>query len=166
MTASDTAVTISHQPKPQTDWVLTDSPAPEDVAAISDALERFTIEHTGIADRRPLAVLVRDPETRQVAGGLAGRTSLGLFFLDLFYLPPRLRGSGLGTEILRQAEDEARARGCRTAVLYTITFQAPGFYQKNGWKRLGEVPCDPPGTSRVFMTKELTAPAGEPVRSR
>ncbi|MFJ3402238.1 GNAT family N-acetyltransferase [Streptomyces microflavus] len=166
MTASDTAVTISHQPKPQTDCMLTDSPTPEDVAAISDALERFTIEHTGIANRRPLAVLVRDPETRQVAGGLTGRTSLGLFFLDLFYLPPRLRGSGLGTEILRQAEDEARARGCRTAVLYTITFQAPGFYQKNGWKRLGEVPCDPPGTSRVFMTKELTASTGEPVRSR
>ncbi|MCX5398932.1 GNAT family N-acetyltransferase [Streptomyces sp. NBC_00102] len=166
MTASDTAVTISHQPKPQTDWVLTDAPTPEDVAAISDALERFNIEHTGIADRRPLAVLVRDPETRQVVGGLTGRTSLGLFFLDLFYLPPRLRGSGLGTEILRQAEDEARARGCRTAVLYTITFQAPGFYQKNGWKRLGEVPCDPPGTSRVFMTKELTASTGEPVRSR
>ncbi|MER8199006.1 GNAT family N-acetyltransferase [Streptomyces microflavus] len=166
MTASDTAVTISHQPKPQTDWVLTDSPTPEDVAAISDALERFNIEHTGIADRRPLAVLVRDPETRQVVGGLTGRTSLGLFFLDLFYLPPRLRGSGLGTEILRQAEDEVRARGCRTAVLYTITFQAPGFYQENGWKRLGEVPCDPPGTSRVFMTKELTASTGEPVRSR
>ncbi|MEU9930072.1 MULTISPECIES: GNAT family N-acetyltransferase [Streptomyces] len=166
MTASDTAVTASHQPKPQTDWVLTDSPLSEDVAAISDALERFNIEHTGIADRRPLAVLVRDPETRQVVGGLTGRTSLGLFFLDLFYLPPRLRGSGLGTEILRQAEDEARARGCRTAVLYTITFQAPGFYQKHGWKRLGEVPCDPPGTSRVFMTKELTASTGEPVRSR
>ncbi|MFC8624907.1 GNAT family N-acetyltransferase [Streptomyces anulatus] len=166
MTASDTVVTISHQPKPQTDWVLTDSPTPEGVAAISDALERFNIEHTGITDRRSLAVLVRDPETHQVVGGLIGRTSLGLFFLDLFYLPTRLRGSGLGTEILRQAEDEARARGCRTAVLYTITFQAPGFYQKNGWKRLGEVPCDPPGTSRVFMTKELTASTGEPVRSR
>ncbi|WP_326841093.1 GNAT family N-acetyltransferase [Streptomyces sp. NBC_01558] len=166
MPASDTAVTASHQPKPQTDWVLTDSPLSEDVAAISDALDRFNSEHTGIADRRPLAVLVRDPETRQVVGGLTGRTSLGLFFLDLFYLPPRLRGSGLGTEILRQAEDEARARGCRTAVLYTITFQAPGFYQKHGWKRLGEVPCDPPGTSRVFMTKELTAPTGEPTRFR
>ncbi|WP_329538662.1 GNAT family N-acetyltransferase [Streptomyces sp. NBC_01220] len=166
MSASDTAVTVSHQPKPQTDWVLTDAPTPEDAAAISGALDRFNIEHTGIADRRPLAVLVRDPDTHQVVGGLTGRTSLGLFFLDLFYLPPRLRGSGLGTVLLRQAEDEARARGCRTAVLYTITFQAPGFYQKHGWKRLGEVPCDPPGTSRVFMTKELTAPTGEPVRPR
>ncbi|WP_327172912.1 GNAT family N-acetyltransferase [Streptomyces sp. NBC_01336] len=166
MPAPDTAVTASHQPAPQPDCMLTDAPNPEDAATISDALDRFNIEHTGIADRRPLAVLVRDPDTHQVVGGLTGRTSLGLFFLDLFYLPTRLRGGGLGTEILRQAEDEARARGCRTAVLYTITFQAPGFYQKHGWKRLGEVPCDPPGTSRVFMTKELTASTGEPVRSR
>ncbi|MEV0916642.1 GNAT family N-acetyltransferase [Streptomyces sp. NPDC049967] len=166
MTSSNTAVTGSHQSEPRTGFVLTDAPTPQDVAAISDALDRFNIEHTGIADRRSLGVLVRDPATRQVVGGLTGRTSLGLFFLDLFYLPPRLRGGGLGTRILRQAEDEARARGCRTAVLYTITFQAPGFYQKHGWKRLGEVPCDPLGTSRVFMTKELTAPSGASVRAR
>lgn len=166
MTASDTAVTASPHPELRTDLVVTDAPTAADIAVISDALDRFNIEHTGIADRKPLAFLVRDPETHQAVGGLTGRTSLGLFFIDLFYLPPQLRGSGLGREILRQAEDEAHARGCRTAVLYTITFQAPGFYRKQGWKLLGEVPCDPPGTSRVFMTKELTAPTGQPVRPR
>jgi GNAT superfamily N-acetyltransferase len=136
---------------------------PADIAVISDALDRFNIEKTGIDDHRPLAVLARDPETHQVIGGLTGRTSLGLFFVDLFFLPPELRGSGLGGEILRQAEDEARTRGCRAAVLYTITFQAPGFYRKQGWKRLGEVPCDPQGTSRLFMIKELTAQTGKRV---
>ena len=88
-----------------------------------------------------------------------GVPALGLLFVDFFYLPPELRGQGLGAEILRQAEREAHARGCRTAVLYTISFQAPDFYRKRGWQLLGEVPCDPPGTSRVFLTKELT-PAG------
>ncbi|MEV6107024.1 GNAT family N-acetyltransferase [Streptomyces sp. NPDC051940] len=166
MTASDTNVTASPHPGPRTDLVVTDAPSPADIAVISDALDRFNIEHTGITDRTPLAVLVRDPKTHQAVGGLTGRTSLGLFFVDLFYLPPQLRGSGLGREILRRAEDEAHARGCRTAVLYTITFQAPGFYRKQGWKLLGKVPCDPPGTSRVFMTKELTAPTGQPVRPR
>jgi GNAT superfamily N-acetyltransferase len=91
-----------------------------------------------------------------VVGGLTGRTSLGLLFVDLFYLPAGLRGGGIGGEILRLAEGEARRRGCRTAVLYTISFQAPGFYQRNGWRVFGEVPCDPPGTSRVFMTKSLS----------
>ncbi|MFE5095656.1 GNAT family N-acetyltransferase [Streptomyces sp. NPDC056638] len=154
MPASDTTVSTPN-------LVVTDAPIPADIAMISDALDRFNIEKTGVEDRRPLAVLVHDPETHQVIGGLTGRTSLGLFFVDLFYLPSELRGSGLGGEILRQAEDEARARGCRAAVLYTITFQAPGFYRKRGWERLGEVPCDPPGTSRVFMTKELAARTGD-----
>jgi hypothetical protein len=56
---------------------------------------------------------------------------------------------------LRQAEDEGRRRGCRAGVLYTISFQAPGFYARHGWRVFGEIPCDPPGTSRVFMTKDL-----------
>jgi hypothetical protein len=30
-----------------------------------------------------------------------------------------------------------------------------GFYERNGWRRFGEIPCDPPGTSRIFMTNEL-----------
>jgi GNAT superfamily N-acetyltransferase len=137
---------------------ITDQPEGADVALISDALDRFNVEQTGVADRRPLAVLVRDPETGRVLGGLTGRTSLGLLFVDVFYLPPELRGDGVGSEILRQAEDEARRRGCRAGVLYTISFQAPGFYRRHGWRDFGEVPCDPPGTSRIFMTKDLTKP--------
>ncbi|GAB2748162.1 GNAT family N-acetyltransferase [Kitasatospora kifunensis] len=137
--------------------VVTDSPAPADLALISDELDHFNIEASGTADRRPLAVLVKDPETGAVLGGLTGRTSLGLLFVDLFHLPSTLRGQGLGSEILRQAEEEGRRRGCRSAVLYTITFQAPGFYQRHGWQVFGEIPCDPPGTSRVFMTKDLTS---------
>ncbi|MFJ2807984.1 GNAT family N-acetyltransferase [Kitasatospora sp. NPDC087271] len=146
-------------PRPGIGLTVTDAPKPADVSLISDALDRFNTDSTSVDDRRPLAVLVRDCVTSQVIGGLTGRTSLGLFFLDLFFLPAELRHGGLGSEILRRAESEARARGCRTAVLYTISFQAPGFYAKHGWRRLGEVPCDPPGTSRVFMTKDLAPPS-------
>ncbi|WP_433333665.1 GNAT family N-acetyltransferase [Spirillospora sp. CA-294931] len=146
---------ITHAPDRPT-IVVTDSPSSRDVALISDGLDELNVEVAGLDDLRPLAVLAKDPETGKVVGGLTGRTSLGLLFIDLFYLPPALRGSGLGSEILRQAEQEARERGCRTAVLYTISFQAPGFYLKHDWYVFGEVPCDPPGTSRVFMTKDLS----------
>ncbi|MCE7001787.1 GNAT family N-acetyltransferase [Kibdelosporangium philippinense] len=133
---------------------VTDSPAPQDVAVISDGLDEFNLLKAGINDRRDLAVLARDPDTQEVIGGLTGRTSLGLLFVDLFYLPPGLRGAGLGSEILRQAEEEARRRGCQTGVVYTISFQAPEFYERNGWQRFGEIPSGQ-GTSRVFMTKNL-----------
>lgn len=124
-------------------------------AAVGGGLNRFNAEITGYADMQPLAVVVRDAATGDVLGGATGRSSLGLLFLDLFYLPASLRGAGLGTRILALFEEEGRRRGCRSAVLYTISFQAPAFYERKGWRRFGEIPCDPPGTSRVFMTKEL-----------
>jgi hypothetical protein len=50
--------------------------------------------------------------------------------------------------ILEMAENEARRRDCRAGVLLTINFQAPGFYQRLGWRVFGEIPCDPPGMKR------------------
>ena len=139
----------------QPEITLTDAPTPSEVAQISDDLDQFNIDVTDIEDRRPLAVLVKDPDTGKLLGGMTGRTSLGLMFVDVFHLPKSLRGSGLGNRILRMAEEEGKRRGCKAAVLYTINFQAPGFYERHGWKVFGEVPCDPPGTSRIFMTKQL-----------
>ncbi len=124
-------------------------------AALSSGLNDFNDEVTGYADRRAIAVMAHDPETGSVIGGAIGRSSLGLLFLDLFYLPPGYRRSGLGTEILGVFEAEGRRRGCVAAVLYTISFQAPAFYERQGWQRFGEVACQPAGTSRLFFSKPL-----------
>jgi GNAT superfamily N-acetyltransferase len=139
----------------RSDIFVTDVIDPPIEQAIGGGLNHFNDMVTGISDRRHLAVVVREPETNEIVGGAIGGSSLGMLFLDLFYLPKPLRGSGLGTEVLRMFEDEGRRRGCRSAVLYTISFQAPGFYERNGWRRFGDIPCHPPGTSRIFMTKEL-----------
>jgi GNAT superfamily N-acetyltransferase len=135
--------------------VVTDALERPTAAALSDALDAFNDEVTGISDLRPLAVVVKDPGNGQVLGGVTGRTSLRLLFIDIFFLPPSLRGNGLGSRILQMAEDEGRRRGCRSAFLYTVSFQAPDFYRRHGWHSFGEIPCDPPGTSRIFMTKTL-----------
>lgn len=121
---------------------------------IESGLNRYNDETVGFNENKPLAVIVRD-EHGVVLGGMIGRTYLGLAFVDLVYLPPEVRGRGLGSQILKRVEDVARSRGCKTAVLYTITFQAPLFYEKNGWQRFGEIPCLPEGASRVFLKKDL-----------
>ncbi|SMG02182.1 Acetyltransferase [Burkholderia singularis] len=51
--------------------------------------------------------------------------------------------------------EEVKRRGCVSAVLYTLSFQAPKFYEKQGYKVFGEVPCLPAGTARVFLVKTL-----------
>ncbi|HLJ18811.1 MAG TPA: GNAT family N-acetyltransferase [Stellaceae bacterium] len=139
------------------DFVLTVTDAPSERAqeVIEKGLNGYNAEQASYWDSRPLAVLASDPLTSEVLGGFLGRTSLGLLFIDLVYLPDRVRGSGLGSRMLAMAEAEALERGCRRGVLYTISFQAPGFYERHGWREFGRIPCDPPGTARVFMTKEL-----------
>jgi len=140
---------------PEVLLTLTDAPPPEAESAIADGLNAFNERQTGIAHSRPLAVLLHGANTGALLGGLVGRTSLGLFFVDLIFVPDELRGSGVGSEIMSRAEAEAVARGCTQAVLYTIAFQAPGFYQRLGYQVFGEVRSGPADQARIFMTKSL-----------
>ncbi len=142
------------------DIVLTDTPNATDVAVIDGGLADFNAEHSDYHDKRELAVLARDKATGNTIGGLLGRTSLGLLFIDLVYLPPVLRGQDIGSRMLGMMEQEAARRGCRSATVMTISFQAPGFYERHGWREVGRVPCDPPGTFRVFLSKMLSGADG------
>ena len=134
--------------------ILIDAPDETAQTIIENGLADYNEEQAGYRDGRELAVLVTGPDD-QVCGGLLGRTSLGLLFIDLFYVPPDLRKSGVGARSLRIAEEEAIRRGCVSAVLFTISFQAPAFYQRYGWREVARIPCLPPGTSRIVMTKTL-----------
>ncbi len=131
------------------------NPDAEQLLPIEEGLNNFNDLITGMSDRQPLSVLIKSAKNGEVLGGMQGRSSLGLLFIDLFYLPPALRKMGLGTEILLRFEEEGRKRGCTAAFLYTISFQAPDFYKKHGWEEFGRIDCKPEGTSRIFMKKSL-----------
>jgi hypothetical protein len=75
---------------------LTDAPTAEQQRVIGSGFVKFNAERAGYSDSRDLAILVSDPATQQVVGGLLGRTSLGILFVDLFYVPDALRGQRLG----------------------------------------------------------------------
>ncbi|GLR00076.1 GNAT family N-acetyltransferase [Dyella mobilis] len=137
--------------------VLTDKPEPGELAAVRRGLDAFNLAASGIDDQRALALLVKDPHTGEVTGGLYGRTSRGVLFIDVFFLPESMRGTGLGSKLLQMAEEEGLRRGCPIGLLHTNSFQAPGFYAKHGWREYGNFPSDPPGTSRIFFTKDLAA---------
>ena len=90
----------------ETTITLTDAPDDAERAMIMDALRAYNEAQAGGSDARPLAILVRDPETKKVAGGLLGRTSLGLLTVERFFLPEALRqgfrneGTAAGTSKL------------------------------------------------------------------
>ena len=100
-----------------------------------------------------LAITVRDPRG-EVVGGLWGRTGFGFLFVELLALG-RAKGSGLGREVMRLAEAEARRRGLHGIWLDTWTFQAPDFYPKLGFVECGRITDYPPGHDRIFYVKRL-----------
>ena len=102
----------------------------------------------------PLAVLVCD-EAGAVVGGLIGRTTAAWLYVELFWLPEALRGTGLGTRVMMEAEAEAVQRGCIGAHLDTYDYQAPDFYRKLGYEVFGSIEDHPPGHTRFWMRKRF-----------
>jgi GNAT superfamily N-acetyltransferase len=139
---------------------VTDTLDPADVAVITDGLSAYNVSQTGYRDFRPLAVFVRDPATGKVVGGLYGRSSFGLVYVDRFFLPENLRRERIGSRVLAMAEEEGRRRGCTRIALTTLSVQAPGFYQKQGYDIAATIDCDPPGLTRYYMMKRLTPTPG------
>lgn len=124
-------------------------------ADVLGGLAEFNHSQTGLTGAKELAVIARDAETGKFLGGGLGAHSFGVAYLDLLFVDPSQRKTGLGAQILQEFEDEAIRRGCISGVLYTYTFQAPGFYPRYGWQRMGAIPCLPEGNERIYYQKSF-----------
>ena len=133
---------------------LTDSPTPEDLAAIGDNLAAFNEADVGPANRQPLAVLLRD-DAGTILGGLSGYTAWGWLYIQWLWLHPSERGHGWAARLLATAETEARNRACRAAWIDTFNPVALRIYQRAGYAPFGALPDFPKGRTRTFLQKAL-----------
>ena len=141
--------------KTDPDITVTDELDPADVAVITDGLDAYDFSQIGYRDFRRLFVVVRDPQTGRVVGGLYGRSEFGLVYVDWLFLPEGLRRARIGSRVLATAEEEGRRCGCTRIALTTLSVQAPGFYKKQGYDVAATIDCDPPGLTRYYMIKKL-----------
>jgi GNAT superfamily N-acetyltransferase len=142
--------------------IVTDEPDPNDRDAIVKPLIAFNTDVFGPSAFRPLAVLLRDPETGETTGGLWAKSSYDWLYVELLYVPEELRGRGVGGRLMQRAEDEALARGCAGVWLDTFGFQARAFYEKRGYVAFGELPDHPRGSGRYFMKRTLKTEPSDP----
>ena len=106
-------------------------------------------------DYCPLVIMLSDADSGSILGGLWGETNFAYLHVDLLFVPETLRGSGLGRQMMLDAEEEAMARGSRGAWLDTYSFQARGFYERLGFSVFGTIDDFPPGQKRFFMKKSF-----------
>jgi GNAT superfamily N-acetyltransferase len=133
---------------------VTDAPDPVDLARVGDGLSRFNEQDAGPANRRTLAVFLRD-ESGRVQGGLWGYTAWGWLYTQWLWLDETQRGRGAAGRLLAAAEDEARARGCNGAWIDTFSPLALRVYMRAGYAPFGQLDDFPPGRARVFLKKAL-----------
>jgi GNAT superfamily N-acetyltransferase len=96
----------------------------------------------------------------QIVGGLVGSTYWGWLSIAYFWIHRSWRGQGLGTAILRTAEEEAIRRGCYSAQVATFCFQNPEFYKANGYESYATLDDFPFGHRQYFFRKRLRACSG------
>lgn len=133
---------------------LEEQPAAQDVQFLEDQIFAFNIGATGVSDGRLIAFFMRDTQSAIVAG-LHGWTWGGCLEIRYLWVREDLRGRGFGSQLLTAAEQEALRRGCRQALLDTHSFQAPGFYQKQGYTIYAELDDYPEGHKKCFLRKTL-----------
>jgi len=128
-----------------------------DHAALIANLVAFNLAAASPEHYHPLAIFAKTP-TQLLVGGVRGYTHWQWLVISHLWIDERSRGQGLGRSLMQQIERAARDRNCRQAHCDTFSFQALGFYEKLGYRRFGQLSEYPPGQSRYFLTKDLSAP--------
>lgn len=118
--------------------------------------ERWEPNHDGQYQAAPLHVYALDRQG-EIVGGLTGWTHSLRAWLDIgvMWVKEEWRGQGIGRELMRRAEEEARRRGCLHARVSTSDHQAPRFYEKLGYTLYGKLENCPPGETAYYYRKDL-----------
>jgi GNAT superfamily N-acetyltransferase len=135
--------------------VLKTAVTEDDVNAVRTPLLAFNATASGRSPGYfPFAFHLID-DADGVVGGATGHGSLDWVFLQLLFVPPALRGRGIGSELLAKVEEFARTHELIGVWLDTFSFQARPFYERHGYSVVGTIDDYPVGGRLFFMTKRL-----------
>ena len=121
---------------------------------IGDLIRSYNRSKREVAESEPLNLYVED-EHGELMAGLIAETFGNWLQIEYLFVKEDLRGQGIGSQLLQQAESEAKKRNCRFAFVNTYQFQAPAFYQKHGYKEVFTLKDYPYTGQRHYYQKDL-----------
>ena len=130
--------------------------SPIEIDAIEECLYNHNRRAIGRNDGRGLGFVIRDEAGRTI-GVAAGYSWAGTSELKQMWIDEAYRGRGYARELLNAFVAEAASRGVRRIWVASYDFQAPGMYEKAGFKRVAEFAGWPEGHSNVVLCKTLAA---------
>ncbi|GAP35005.1 GNAT family N-acetyltransferase [Piscinibacter sakaiensis] len=130
-----------------------DDPPGDLLQAVDEGLETHARAAAPLHEVRPLAVAARDEAGARLLGGAVGRTWGACCELQQLWVEAAERGRGVGSALLADFEQAARARGCRIFYLTTLSYQAPDFYRRHGYRVLAQIDGYPEGIVKFLMLR-------------
>ena len=135
--------------------IITENINPADQEELLTGLREFNLRFLDPAQFGELGVYSRDV-AGEMRGGLIAKRKGSWLCIEYLWVSEASRGSGLGSELMQEAESQARERGCSHMLVDTFSFQALPFYQKLGYQLQMSLPGFPHvGMQRHYLSKVL-----------
>jgi len=128
--------------------------SPNEIDAIEDRLDRYNSRATGRHGGQSLGFVIRN-EAGQTIGAATGYTWSDTSELKQMWIDEAYRGRGYARALLDAFVGEARHRGVRRIWVSSYDFQAPGLYEKAGFRRVAELNDWPEGHTNVILCRTL-----------
>ena len=137
---------------PELRYSTTDAPLEAAAMVVDAGLDEYNHSVAPLDGVRPLAAFATSSDER-IVGGAVGRTWGRCCELLQLWVEPANRHRGIGSELLKRFEAHGRSRGCNVFYLTTLSFQAPDFYVKAGYRPMAEITGYPEGIAKYLMHK-------------
>ena len=123
----------------------------------AEEIDRGLVEYSAdfASTRAPVPVRAVFVESGRVVAGIDGAEYWRIVHVRRLWVHADYRSRGLGRRLMCWAEERGRELGCAAVVVDTMSFQAPGFYERLGYRRFGMSEGYEGGASRHYFEKEL-----------
>ena len=128
-------------------------PSEEQAAEIGRGLDAHNVE-VGVT-RSVVPVRGVYVDAGVVVAGIEAVVYWGKLHIRTLWVHEDYRSMGLGSRLMAWAEERGRELDCRSAVVNTMSFQAPEFYVRLGYRQFGVSVGYAGGARRHYFEKAL-----------
>jgi len=132
------------------------NPKKEDIEFLRLGIHEINILVTGESiEKQDITFFIRNSED-EIIGGIRGTYNIsGWLYISELWVDKNYRNQGYATLLMKSIENEAVHKGCKNSYLNTISYQAPEFYIKLGYKKFAELENFHYEYNRIYLKKKL-----------
>jgi GNAT superfamily N-acetyltransferase len=135
------------------EFITKEKSSEEDINVVRNMVSEYNRPYFEQSDLNK--VVIEAWNESEYSGGIVFFAAGESLNIEMLWVNGRKRGSGLGSELLKKAEEHGRRSGCNSVYLTTFNFQSRPFYEKHGYKVVYTQRNFSSGIEKYHMEKEL-----------